>query len=127
MGDLFARDQHRFERFSLKAGDILFDYSKNRVTQETMGLLFDLARQANLPDKIEAMFTGDKYSNVHQRGRGSQGRDRPEEYVRVLGLGEGPLFAMVGHWLLGDRKVRDNNQFFLFCFASDLPHGRARG
>ena len=58
MRDLFARDLQRFESFSLRTGDILFDYSKNRVTQETMRLLFDLARQANVAGKIEAMFTG---------------------------------------------------------------------
>jgi len=67
MRDLFARDPQRFERFSLRVGDILFDYSKNRVTQETMRLLFDLARQANLADKIEAMFTGEKYNNTENR------------------------------------------------------------
>ena len=67
MRDLFARDLQRFERFSLRTGDILFDYSKNRVTQETMRLLFDLARQANLADKIEAMFTGQKYNNTENR------------------------------------------------------------
>jgi glucose-6-phosphate isomerase len=72
MRDLFARDPQRFERFSLRlpspdGGDILFDYSKNRVTQETMALLYDLARQADLPSKIEAMFTGRKYNNTEKR------------------------------------------------------------
>ncbi len=67
MRDLFAQDPQRFERFSLRMGDILFDYSKNRVTQETMRLLCDLARQANLAGKIEAMFTGEKYNNTEKR------------------------------------------------------------
>jgi glucose-6-phosphate isomerase len=67
MRDLFAQDPQRFERFSLRTGDILFDYSKNRVTQETMRLLCDLARQANLAGKIEAMFTGEKYNNTEKR------------------------------------------------------------
>jgi hypothetical protein len=52
MRDLFARDPQRFERFSLRTGDILFDYSKNRVTEETIRLLCDLARQADLASKI---------------------------------------------------------------------------
>ncbi len=43
MRDLFAQDPRRFERFSLRFGDILFDYSKNRVSEKTMGLLVDLA------------------------------------------------------------------------------------
>jgi glucose-6-phosphate isomerase len=67
MRDLFAQDPQRFESFSLRAGDILFDYSKNRVTHETMRLLLDLARQANLAGKIEAMFTGQKYNNTEKR------------------------------------------------------------
>src|SRR5512139_98420 len=67
MRDLFARDPQRFERFSLRLGDILFDYSKNRVTQETMRLLCDLAHEANVAGKIEAMFSGEKYNNTEKR------------------------------------------------------------
>lgn len=67
MRDLFAQDPQRFEHFSLYAGEILFDYSKNRVTQETMRLLCDLARQADLTGKIEAMFMGQKYNNTEKR------------------------------------------------------------
>ena len=67
MRDLFARDPQRFERLSLRLGDILFDYSKNRVTQDTMRLLFDLARQANLEQKIAAMFSGRKINTTENR------------------------------------------------------------
>ncbi len=67
MRQLFERDPQRFQSFSLRVGDILFDYSKNRVTQETMRLLCDLARQANVPAKIEAMFAGQKYNNTEDR------------------------------------------------------------
>lgn len=67
MRDLFAWDPQRFELFSLRAGEILFDYSKNRVTPETIELLCDLARQANVAGKIEAMFTGEKYNNTEKR------------------------------------------------------------
>jgi glucose-6-phosphate isomerase len=67
MRDLFAEDPQRFERFSLQLGDILFDFSKNRITTETMGLLFDLARQANLTQWIEAMFTGQKINTTEDR------------------------------------------------------------
>ena len=58
MRDLFTQDSHRFEQFSLRFGDILFDFSKNRITQQTLPLLIDLANQAALTDKIEAMFNG---------------------------------------------------------------------
>ena len=67
MRDLFARDPQRFERFSLRFGDILLDYSKNRITDQTLTLLFDLARQANLAEKIEAMFTGQKINVTEDR------------------------------------------------------------
>ncbi len=67
MRDLFARDPQRFEHFSLRLDDILFDYSKNRVTAETMGLLCELARQANVPQKIEAMFSGQKINVTENR------------------------------------------------------------
>ncbi len=67
MRDLFAQDPQRFERFSLRIGDILFDYSKNRVTQKTMTLLNDLAREADVARKIEAVFTGEKYNNTEKR------------------------------------------------------------
>ena len=64
---LFDRDPERFERFSLRMGDILFDYSKNRITEETMALLMDLAREANLAERIEAMFTGEKINTTEDR------------------------------------------------------------
>ncbi len=67
MRDLFAQDPQRFERFSLRLGDILLDYSKNRITEKTMALLLDLARQAGLQAKIEAMFSGEKYNNTEKR------------------------------------------------------------
>ncbi len=65
--DMFAADPQRFERLSLRLDDILFDYSKNRVTSETMALLVELARQANLPGSIEAMFSGQKINNTEER------------------------------------------------------------
>jgi glucose-6-phosphate isomerase len=67
MRDLFARDPQRFERFSLRLGDILFDYSKNRITEKTLSLLFDLVRQRNLAEKIEAMFSGQKINTTENR------------------------------------------------------------
>jgi glucose-6-phosphate isomerase len=65
--DLFAGDAERFNRFSLRLGDILFDYSKNRITAETIQLLLALAHQADLPRWIEAMFSGEKINNTEDR------------------------------------------------------------
>ena len=61
MRDLFASEPRRFERFSVKFGEILFDYSKNRITEKTLSLLFELARQAKLPEMIESIFSGKSY------------------------------------------------------------------
>jgi len=98
MRDLFARDPQRFTRFSLRFEDILFDYSKNRITEKTLPLLFDLARQANLGRMIEAMFSGQKINvtedravlHVALRNRSNtpilvDGQDVMPEVNRVLG------------------------------------------
>ncbi len=58
MRDMFREDPQRFQRFSLTVGDMLLDYSKNRVDETTMRLLMDLARQAGLDDGRQRMFAG---------------------------------------------------------------------
>ncbi len=67
MRDLFAQDPDRFSRFSLRLGDILFDYAKNRITTETMDLLVELAQQCQLDQAIEAMFSGQKINVTENR------------------------------------------------------------
>ncbi len=67
MRDLFDRDPERFKQFSLHLNDILFDYSKHRITDETMELLLKLAHQAELPDWIERLFSGDKINHTENR------------------------------------------------------------
>lgn len=67
MRDLFAVDKTRFEKFSLEVGEIFFDYSKNRITEETRKLLINLAEQAGLSAKIEAMFCGEKINITENR------------------------------------------------------------
>jgi glucose-6-phosphate isomerase len=63
----FNDDPQRFERFSLTFDDLLFDYSKNRLNHETLPLLINLAEQAQLQTKINAMFTGEIINNTEQR------------------------------------------------------------
>ncbi|MCB0081855.1 MAG: glucose-6-phosphate isomerase, partial [Caldilineaceae bacterium] len=65
--DLFADDPARFERFTLRFADILFDYSKNRITQKTMDLLLELARAQEVEQKIAAMFSGAKINTTEDR------------------------------------------------------------
>ncbi len=67
MRDLFENDPHRFDKFTLKFNDILFDYSKNRITDQTLPLLFKLARHRQLESKIAAMFAGEKINKTEQR------------------------------------------------------------
>lgn len=67
MRDMFDDDPHRFDKFSLRFNDILFDYSKNRITDKTLPLLFELARQRKLDEKIEAMFAGEKINQTEHR------------------------------------------------------------
>jgi glucose-6-phosphate isomerase len=64
---LFDREPNRFEAFSLRLEDLLFDYSKHRITPETMQLLFDLARQADLPGWTERMFSGERINITEDR------------------------------------------------------------
>ncbi len=67
MRDLFTEDRQRFERFSLQLDDILFDYSKHRITEDTLKKLIALADQQGLTGKIAAMFRGDKINTTEQR------------------------------------------------------------
>lgn len=67
MRDLFASDPQRFERFTLNFNDILFDFSKNRVTEKTLGLLAQLAEESRLSEKIEAMFRGARINVTENR------------------------------------------------------------
>lgn len=67
MRDMFASDPQRFERFSLRFDGILVDYSKNRITEETMKLLVDLARVMEVGQWTERMFRGEKINFTEQR------------------------------------------------------------
>jgi glucose-6-phosphate isomerase len=67
MRDLFTADSERFRRFSLRFGDLLLDYSKNRITAETMDKLIDLARAADVEGWRERMFAGEKINATEGR------------------------------------------------------------
>lgn len=65
--ELFAADEARAEKFSIKWNDVLFDYSKNRVTSETMELLLNLADEVSLKEAIEKYFQGDLINETEGR------------------------------------------------------------
>jgi glucose-6-phosphate isomerase len=67
MKDLFTADPERFQRFSVRFQDILVDYSKNRITNETVQLLLDLAEEVGLSEAIDKMFSGDKINETEGR------------------------------------------------------------
>ena len=67
MRSLFAADPQRFSRYSLRLDDILFDFSKNRITDKTLGLLRQLAEESKVKEAIEAMFTGEKINQTEDR------------------------------------------------------------
>ena len=67
MRDMFANDPRRFEKYSLRFNDILLDFSKNRITEKTMQLLYGVVEEAELPAWIEKMFAGEAINHTEQR------------------------------------------------------------
>jgi len=67
MKELFRTDPERFHKFSLTLGDIVFDYSKNIITEKTIALLLKLAEDCKLKSAINAMFNGDKINETEKR------------------------------------------------------------
>jgi glucose-6-phosphate isomerase len=67
MRRLFANDASRFSKFSVSNNDILFDFSKNIITEKTWQLLLKLAEECKLPDAITAMFSGEPINQTEAR------------------------------------------------------------
>ena len=67
MRDLFAKDPQRFEKYSFKLDDILFDFSKHRITDETLPLLMQVAREADIEGWRDRMFAGEKINFTENR------------------------------------------------------------
>ena len=98
--ELFRDDPRRFEKFSASAAGLFLDYSKNLVTGETLSLLLDLTRQAQLSSWIDRMFRGERVNDTENRAalhtalRGNapvivDGEDVMPEVRRVLEQMEG--------------------------------------
>jgi glucose-6-phosphate isomerase len=67
MKTLFAKDPQRFDKFSIQFNDIIVDFSKNRITEETIRLLIELAEASGLKNAIENMFGGEKINATENR------------------------------------------------------------
>ena len=67
MRDMFANDEARFDKYSLKLNDILYDFSKNRINDKTVDLLYQLAKEVEVPKWIEKIFDGEKINHTEHR------------------------------------------------------------
>ena len=67
MRDLFAADEKRFETYSISTPDLLFDYSKNIITDKTKQLLLQLANECALKEAIDAQFSGQSINETENR------------------------------------------------------------
>ncbi len=65
--DLFAKDAKRGERLTVEGAGLFLDYSKNRVNDQTLKLLFQLAKESGLREKMDAMFSGEKINITENR------------------------------------------------------------
>ena len=112
--ELFSQDPERGERFTAEGAGVYLDYSKNRVTQETIRLLTRLAEECALRSRIEAMFTGEKINRTEKRAVLHIAlRAEPEEQIFV----DGENVAQEVHTVL-DRMA---------SFADRIRDGEWRG
>jgi glucose-6-phosphate isomerase len=84
MRTLFAQEPDRFERFSVEAAGLLLDYSKNRLSAETMDLLVQLAHEHGVERRRDAMFAGEKINLTEQRAVLHTALRRPRGSVLVV-------------------------------------------
>ncbi len=86
MTTLFDNDKNRFQDYSQAFGDLLVDFSKNRINKKTLELLMELARQTRLPESIEQMFSGAQINETEKRAvLHTALRNRSNTPVRVDG------------------------------------------
>src|SRR5690625_2631467 len=67
LGELFERDPARFERFSRRDGDLLVDFSKEKIDEDALAALIALARAAGVESHRDAMFRGEKVNRTEDR------------------------------------------------------------
>jgi glucose-6-phosphate isomerase len=112
--ELFAEDPRRAEEMTVEVADLVLDYSKNRLTPETVGLLVALAERAGLRERIEAMFAGE-HINVTE--------DRAALHI-ALRAAEGTEVDEDGHNVVPEvHKVLER----MADFAEAVQAGRWRG
>ncbi|WP_034993265.1 glucose-6-phosphate isomerase [Beijerinckia mobilis] len=110
VADLFRVDPKRFENFHIKLDDVLFDYSKHRVTRTTLDLLFALARAAGV-DERRSKFFGGEAINITEH--------RPALHMALRKLDDGPMFAQGTDVMPAVRAERAK----IFAFAEAVRNG----
>jgi glucose-6-phosphate isomerase len=94
--ELFAADPKRGEEFALSAEGLYFDFSKNRITAETLKLLVALAEASGLKAKIDAMFSGEKINITENRAVLHVAlRSTPDQVINLDGVNQVPLVHAV--------------------------------
>ncbi len=112
--ELFMADPDRFRRFSVCFEDLLFDFSKNRLTDRTLELLLGLARAAGVPQAIEDMFTGKRINWTE---------DRAVLHVALRNRGNTPMMTDGEDVVPGVNRVLRQME----RFSDDVRTGRWKG
>ena len=114
MRDLFHNDANRYTRFSLHFDGIVFDYSKNIISEKTIQLLLQLAEECNVKEGINAMFNGDIINSTEKR---------PVLHTALRNFSGQPVFAEGNDVMPGVKKVLQK----IKTFTAGVHSGKHRG
>jgi glucose-6-phosphate isomerase len=114
MKDLFAQDAGRFKKFCFCLNDMVVDLSKNRITDETVRLLLQLADECRLKDAIEAMFEGDLINQTEQRS---------VLHIALRNFSGQPVYAAGKNVMEDVRRVQEQMK----AFANKVHRGEWKG
>jgi glucose-6-phosphate isomerase len=112
--DLFRKDTDRYKSLSLRMGEILFDYSKNIITEETMQLLLQLAGETKVKEAIDAMYSGEKINETE---------GRPVLHIALRNFSKQAILAEGKDVMPDVKKVLGKMK----KFANDVHNGNHRG
>ncbi len=112
--ELFAKDAERFNKYSLKFDNILFDYSKNRINTTTLKLLQNLAKECAVKKAMEAMFTGALINETEQRS---------VLHTALRNFSGKPVFSEGKYVMPEVKKVLRKMK----TFSDNIHSGKARG
>ncbi|MGO9134086.1 MAG: glucose-6-phosphate isomerase [Methylovirgula sp.] len=110
IADLFAEDPKRFDDFHIELDDVFFDFSKHRVSRQTLALLVDLARAAQVEERRAALFAGDIVNPTEHR---------PAMHMALRNLGDAPMYA-VGKDVMPEVRAERAK---MLRFAEDIRNG----